>query len=465
MHQDANGRWVADSSDENDQVVAQNWAMDQDATKKASQRQPTADEQAQATASATANDQIARWDPNSSSFTFVPMNASQKADNALARSQQREIPQGPNAGGAPGGGLIDNTYLNQAMDRLQTPVTNPALTKGQQVDRIAQALGQRQAFGTPAAFSTSARNNIVQRDPSVAGSNPFVKGFDPTGMGKAGDLLQQASDKLSSGVAPGSPGSEAPVVNRQKIDQILGGLSSYQNKIEDLAGDNTGLSVAEAQLKKATDLANIQAGIDTEASQRSALGAARSMRNRGDRALGERQAIGESAFIGQEAARTAALRRAQNEGDLAALRATEADSDRRFRMDALAKAADLGLNRSALEVDISKTNLDSATNWINQQFNQLGIDKQINQDQAQSLLGFTRDMAAIQQQYDALSVQDQQATDALMMQKYGIDQQTMVALKEIKEKGKFHWDQVLAGVAGGVGTAATAGIAKAAGIG
>jgi hypothetical protein len=156
------------------------------------------------------------------------------------------------------------------------------------------------------------------------------------------------------------------------------------------------------------------------------------------------------------------MRQTEYEGNQAILRAQEEDADRRFRLEALGKASELGLNTAALETDISKTNLDSATNWINQQFNQVGIDKQITQQQAQMLLGYTRDMAAIQFQYDQLSTQDQQAAEQLIMQKYGIDEGTRVSMKQIKEAGKFRWDNVLAGMAGGAGQALTGGLAKAA---
>lgn len=412
-------------------------------------RDPTADERQAAAQQANLNDTKAVWDPSSETYMFVPLNSGEQ----ISRNQDKEThpewfttdgstPPADNT--AP---VINNDTLKDALDGMSEPVTNPALTtRGATTQRA--AFGDNQFSGAPTKgeVSTPARQNpatIVGLTGTTTTAQDVAKAYGDQGQ---------------------APGQEAPDVDRTKIDTILNGLSGYQNKIADLAEDNTGLSVAEAQLKKATDLANLQAGIDTEASQRAALGQARSSRSRADRGLLERQAVGESAFIGQEAARTASMRRAENEGNLSELRAQEADYDRRFRLEALGKAADLGLNRSALEVDISKTNLDSATNWINQQFGQLGIDKQINQEQAQSLLGFTRDMAAIQLQYDQLSSQEQQQADALLMQKYGIDQQTMVALKGIKQQGKFHWDQVLAGITGGIGTAATAGISKAAGI-
>jgi hypothetical protein len=85
---------------------------------------------------------------------------------------------------------------------------------------------------------------------------------------------------------------------------------------------------------------------------------------------------------------------------------------------------------------------------------------QLDQQKAESVLGFTKDMAALQFEYDKLSVEDQNATDALLMQKYGIDQQTMVALKQIKAQTGLNWGQILTAVIGGAGSGATAAIAR-----
>lgn len=253
-----------------------------------------------------------------------------------------------------------------------------------------------------------------------------------------------------------APGAEAPKLDTEAINKTLTGLEGYSNQIANLAYTEQGQTVAEARLRQAADVAQHQAMIQTDASQRAALGSARSTRNRGDQALAERQAIGESAFIGQDAARTKALTEAQTRGDLAATRAQEALDDKNFRLNALGKAADLGLNTAALQVDISKTDLASANNWVNQQFQQLGIDKQLDQAQTQAVLGFTRDMAAIQFQYDQMSTQDQEFIDSQIMSKYQIDQQTMVALKQIKAQQKMAWTQVLSSLTGGIGQGASA---------
>lgn len=280
---------------------------------------------------------------------------------------------------------------------------------------------------------------------------------------------QQYLSRFDTGqVGGGSPAeTPAPVTDRTRVDPLLDGINAVQQKLLNLADETRGMSAAEAALHKAGREADLRTAFSVEASQRGALGAARGSRNRGDRALLERQAIGDASFIGQEGARTQALADVSQAGELATLRAGEEDADRRFKAELLGKAADLGLNTAAIEVDISKADLGSATNWINNEFDKLKADgqldlgyAQIDQQKAESILGFTKDMATLQYEYDKLSVEDQNQTDALLMQKYGIDQQTMVALKQIKAQTGVNWGQILTSVIGGVGSGATAAIAK-----
>lgn len=264
----------------------------------------------------------------------------------------------------------------------------------------------------------------------------------------------------------GTPGGEAPDVDRTRINPLLSGIAGIQQRLLNLSESNSGTSAAEAALNKASREADIRSAIATEASQRSALGAARGARNRGDRALLERQAVGESAFIGQEAARTAELRQAEQEGNLGILRANEEDANRRFKAELLGKAADLGLNTAAFELDINNTNIASANNWINNEFEKMKADGQLDlgfasldAEKTRDLMGFTRDMAALQFEYDKMDVTDRQETERLLMQRYGIDAGTAVALKQIKEARRLDWNSLLTTVIGGVGSGATAAIA------
>lgn len=360
----------------------------------------------------------------------------------------------------PYSGFDANAAANAAMDA----VTPPASTGPKPV-------APRAGF-TNELSAVTARPPVVERRPAAT---PYTS-IDASGV----DLtrLQGAAPAAGAGGGAGpsinttDPGSPAPTINRDQIDKILQPLTGYQSSIAALAGDNTGQSLAELQLQKAYDIAKTNAADALRQNQAGALGAARSARNRGDRALLERQAVGEQAYLGTEAQRQQAAADRQLGYDKAILRAQEEDYDRRFKLDALTKAGELGLNQAALEKDIAAADLASATNWINQEFQQLGLDKQLgqsadqfaaslNEDKMKAILGLTRDMAAIQFQYDQLNVTDQNEADRLLMQKYGIDQQTLTALKQIKEQGKFRWDDFLGKLVGGGITGATGAIAGA----
>jgi hypothetical protein len=349
---------------------------------------------------------------------------------------------------------------------------NEAIPAGPSVD-VDQTLDE---------LDLTAPSGPPQREPyTAAGAAKYLVGIDGgaaaqfknPGYRAPGGVSPQYSDRFASGQfdlpgasTGGSGQPTAPETDRSKVDPLLDNINSVQQKLAALADETRGMSAAEAALHQASRQADLRAAFSAEQSQRGALGAARGARNRGDRALLERQAVGDASFIGQEAARTQAMQDVAQTGQLAQLRATEEDADRRFRADVLGKAADLGLNTAALEVDISKANLGSVTNLLNNQFDllkqqgQLDLGyAQLDQQKAEAILGFTKDMATLQYEYDKLSVDDQNAADALLMQKYGIDQQTMVALKQIKEAGKMRWDQVLTAIIGGAGSGVTAGIA------
>lgn len=270
------------------------------------------------------------------------------------------------------------------------------------------------------------------------------------------------------GTPPNAPPG-TPVTDRTYIDDIFAGLDTYEDKILELAGDQTGLSAAEAQLNLAHEQASQRARNELAANQSGALGMARSARNAGDARLLERQAVGEQAYLATQAQRQQSDRDAELPLELAILRAKETEADRTFKLEAITAAAGLGLNRAALEVDLSKANLASAQEVLKNDLQVLLQRNAIDEAQYEALLEFTtqrtgqflafaQTMAAIQQKYDQMNVDDQNYADGLMMQKYGIDQNVMVALKKIKEDGKFQWDQVLSALVGGAATGATGGI-------
>lgn len=376
---------------------------------------------------------------------------------------------------------LTNKPVNDAwkLTRAAPAPQNPQANTG---DLIAQA-EQMAGLGAPAAPVAPRTTADALKGAAPMAGQPTVAGGITRGAGTrvatatVRDPVGQAAQGFG-GAPPAAPpapavpsgtdtspytepGAEAPKVDRAAVNAALAPVNQIGGMLTAEALRNSSAGLAEAQLRESTARA-----------REAALGQARSG-NRRDRVQLERQAIGEGTFLEQEAGRQAAT-----------LRANEELQNRQFKVDTLAKAGELGLNVAAYEVDLSKANLASANNWITQQFEQLGLDKQLNtqmllekmglaeqryatdtqaglqaqqlqEQRFQNLLGFTRDMAAIQLQYDQLSVADQNEADALMMQRYGIDQQTMVALKQIKEAGRFKWDQVLAGMAGGAGMGAT----------
>lgn len=430
------------------------WSTEENPKKKpaAPALQPTPEQATAAADQAFWNDQKAVWDPKSGTYTYVPLLGSELMDNQLKRSQQQHpAPTNPNPD--------TNTILDGIDPNLLTgrsPIAPPP--------KPLAAPSTRAGFTNELSAVTASRPAVTGRPlPTSPYSDVGGGGVDTSRLAASVGPAGQPSG------TPQAPGAPAPDIDRARIDQILGGLGGYQNDLYAMSQDNTGQSAAEAQLMKADQLAKIRARDELAANQAGALGAARSARNRGDRALLERQAVGEQAYLGSQSQRQDTLRQAELEGNLAILRATEEDADRKFRFEALSKASDLGLNTAALEVDIAKADLASANNWVNNEAQKALQQGQLDERQYEALLnytqnntaqllGFTRDMAAIQFQYDQLSTQDQNQADQLLMTKYGIDAQTMVALKQIKEAGKFKWDDFLAKIIGGGVTGATGAI-------
>jgi hypothetical protein len=393
---------------------------------------------------------------------------------------------------APGAGITGNIYTGpmDAATGQQTPIENP--NQGQ-ADAAVDSAQQALALPPPpppapvVPRADTIRAGFTQEIAPATPGAPFTRGKTTTNAPvtvpgfegphtPAKTTLTDAMGVPGTPTAPPEPGAQAPGIHRDKIDAIINGLGGYEQSIMDLAGDNTGLSVAEAQLMKADQLAKIRARDELAANQAGALGAARSARNRGDRALLERQATGEQAYLGSQSQRQDVLQQAELAGNLSILRATESEHDRQFKLDALKEAAGLGLNRAALEVDISKADLDSANNWVNNEAKAALQKGALDEAQYEALLNFstqhtaqllqfTQAMAGIQYEYDKLSVDDQNVADGLLMQKYGIDKQTLVALKKIKEEGKFKWDEFLGKVIGGAAAGGTEALVKVAAAG
>lgn len=383
---------------------------------------PTPEQTSAAVESARLNYQHAVWNPAQGSYTFVPMSAVEQ----------------------------DQAKLDQAQ-AANTPVSTPDLPTAAAALPSATPAAPRTLDALRAGLAAPSARLGFQADPGAAA---FVRGTPLTTQ--AAPATPGLKFDLPPDVNPDGTPKPLDPLNRAKIDPLLQGINSYGAQIGNLAGDQTGESVAQAQLLKSDKLAQLRAADELRNSQSATLGAARSARNRGDTALLERQAVGESAYLGQESQRQDVLRQAELEGNQAILRAGEEDADRRFRLDALKTAADLGLNTAALEVDVSKANLAAASDYINNQFQQVGIDKQIDQQQSAMLLNFARDMEALKFQYAQLTEQEQEALVASELQKYGIDKNVELQHWATKQGQKPDWLGFAGGLLGaGIGAAAT----------
>lgn len=421
-------------------------------------RTPTQDERRQKMDEGLANNQIAKWDQKSQSWTFVPMSPSELYSNEISGGKKAAMDR--LAGPAPAPAEPEPTAQDTAggvFAGVDTTSINPFGTP----KAVPRAVIPREAFVNPSIFT--GRSSRMDRD-IVSRAPPAIAGFEHIDPAEAAAIKARLEASVEPPPPEPQPGDQAPDVKVDNINPLLDKVNRIGSDIAALSNEQEGPSAAEALLESSNQQAKQRAAIQLEASSRAALGAARSSRNRGDRALMERQAIGESTFLGQESARTSALQETEYQGQLGELRANEAAEYRDFRLKAKQAAADLGLNAAALELDISKANLESANNWINNEFEQMGLNKQIDQAQAEAILQYMQAQDLLQFDYDKLSTDDQNHMDEMLTQKYGIDMETATALKKIKEDNKFTWGKFAMNAVGGVlnagGTIAGAAIGK-----
>jgi hypothetical protein len=323
---------------------------------------------------------------------------------------------------------------NQALTQTNTAMTAPPAT---QVNRSDPAAGLvrpgQQPTMTQLQNQTPLPGAIPSSDTMTAAFRPPTHAAPRAGT----DVMTQTFGGQRTPETPTNPAA-APKLDTSKLDELLNGVNSYASQIAAMAGDNTGLSEGLAQLQR---------GLEATRSQ--ALSLARSGSSR-DRAALTHQAVAEGTAAASQASMDAALLRSQEE-----------QADRQFKLDALKEASSLGLNTSALELDVSKVNLDSVMNIVNQNFQQLGIDKQISQQEAESLRNYARDMSALQFQYDSLSSDEQKFISEQIMKKYGIDQElanNLEVARISKPKQRPWWQDALVGAVGG-GVAGIAGAA------
>jgi F0F1-type ATP synthase membrane subunit b/b' len=244
------------------------------------------------------------------------------------------------------------------------------------------------------------------------------------------------------GVAPGvAPAAEqGPAeVDRARIDALLGNVSKVTSGIMGIGQRDLEFSAAQAQLRQGLDQG-----------QRQALSLARSG-NRRDRAGNEARAVQASTELAAQTGQAAA-----------GLRANEEAAQQQIRLDAYKAAGELGLNAGALDLNAQSLDMNAATNFLNQLFGRENLQLQIDQQEAERVTNFVRDMALLSRDYYSLGMQERQAVRDDLTRRYGINEQTRLALEQIEAQGKVNWEQVGANMlAGAVVGAAQVG-AKAA---
>lgn len=262
---------------------------------------------------------------------------------------------------------------------------------------------------------------------------------------------QPAAPQLSTFAAipmaqPGQPGSTVPTsanpeaaggpaeIDRSKIDALLGNVSKATSGVMALANSENQFSQAQAQL-----------GLGLGAAQDQSLSLARGG-NRRDAAANVGRALQTNAEMAGEATRSSALLRAQEE-----------DAARRLKLDAFKTAGDLGLNAGALELDAERIDMATATNYLNQLFETNRLGMQLDEAEAARVTNFIRDMALIEKDYHALSIQEQAAIRDDLTRRYGISEQTKLGLEQLDRQGEVNWGQMGAQFLMGLGSGAAAG--------
>lgn len=296
----------------------------------------------------------------------------------------------------------------------------PPLTVQQQLGRGAQQMPAQPGFGAAGAFGARAAVAAPARPATQLGT------FNMPGVG-------------GSSALPGNPTSANPEaggpaeVDRTNIDKLLGNVSKATSGLAGLAATEDQYSAAQAQL--AQGLAQGQAN---------SLALARSGNRRDAAGLGARALQVNSEMAG-EATRSSALLRAQEE-----------DQNKRLKLDAFKAAGDLGLNASALEVDVNNLNMQAATSYLNNLFetNRLGL--QLDEAEAARVTNFIRDMALVEKDYYAMSLAERASFRDDLTRRYGISETTKLGLQQLDKSDDINWGQMAMGFVSGAAQGGTA---------
>lgn len=324
--------------------------------------------------------------------------------------------QGAGGTGQPAVPTLDD--LDRAVNGTPQP-QRPLMTQGQAFGLLGNQGGFSDLRGASSAVVSPASRAAVQ-----AQTAPLVPARSAGAPGGA-----QPTSANPEAVGPAE-------VDRAKIDELLGNVSRATSGIMGLAGTQAQFSEAQAQLQEG--LAQSQA---------QALSTARSGNRRDAASLGARALQTGSELAGQ-ATRSAAILRAQEE-----------TQERQLRLDAFKAAGDLGLNAGALEIDMNRLNMTAATEYLNQLFATNRLNLQLDEAEAQRVTNFIRDMALIEKDYHALTLQEQAAIRDDLTRRHGINANTALGFAQLEAQGEVNWAQMGANFLMGVGSgAASAGM-------
>lgn len=374
-------------------------------------RQPTPEEKLAAVKQGQLNGQKPIW--NGSTFDYVPLTNEEMAQQQLVTSQQQTGVNVP----PPVPTLQDMQF---DLQRYQNPAPLAAPVSAQSNLAAAGARGIG-GFAAPTALGSAPVAAVAPQAP-----NGLAGTFDQRGLVGAG------GPTAVGGATSANPEAGGPAeVDRSKIDALLGNVSKANSGLMGIAQNDSQYSAAQAQL-----------AIGTAQAQRNAISQARSGNRRDSAALGAR-ALQTNADLGAEATRSAAL-----------LRANEEDANRKLKLDAYKAAGDLGLNASALEVNVADLNMKSATNYLNNLFETNRLNLQIDEQEAGRVTNFVRDMALISKDYYSLSLQEQASVRDDLTRRYGISENTKNELAKLDNEPGF-WEKAALGIVSGAGQGAT----------
>lgn len=361
----------------------------------------------------------------------TPATTGKSFEEAMAEANSRGPGWGVAADTANGGYMAMVTDQNVAREAtLPNPGPAPSLPGDPMANRAPQTgLSPVQAISqygaNVGAFEGAVRSGMFGGG-QVRGPVQTAPGrFDFGGI-TAGDGNMPATEQ-----APAE-------VDRARIDALLGNVSKATSGLMGLGQRDLEFSAAQAQLRQGL-----------EQGQRQALSLARSG-NRRDRAGNEARAIQAGTELAAQTGQTAA-----------GLRATEEAAQQQIRLDAYKAAGDLGLNAGALDLNAQQLDMNAATNFLNQLFTRENLQLQIDQQEAERVTNFVRDMALLSKDYYSLSVQERDAVRQDLTRRYGISETTRVALEQLEQQGDVNWEQVGANMLAGAVTAAAGVGAKA----